>query len=787
MSAVIPKGFEIVPDERLPTAPGMTTSPELAAEPEEGAQIGTASDGRPVIRRYSQNPQGERLSFDMVVDEDGSEQMYGEISGTMGGSEEPALPEELGIDAPEGFEGGEEAEEEPEAERPDYSLLGSPELGAAASGFKSGVTMGFDDELQAAAGTLANKVGTLFGANDSTASAKDIFNAMLEERRNVKDAAYDEQQLSYGAGALPGMLLSAPAIGGRIAQGTTAVRNTLNLAGAGARAGAVSGAGNNEGDLVDLVANTAEGAGIGAVAAPLLQPVIGGIVRGGGAIRNAVAPRNTLDSGLEQLARRADQDPAAMAARAAEMQSGGVDPRLVDVVDESGRGVIRAAGGRMTPAREELAQHADQVYVDAQDRVAQQARDVISAQPLTARQMSARIAEEQTAMGPAFDAVRSQPVGVTSEMVRAFSTPEGRSSLRMIGRYMTPDERQSLDGFISAVNGAARQLDPRLPPAIRAQIERQLFAQTPLTVDIVDKFARIITNRAVENPALMRVAKNYAETVRGAARTQHPEYGQALDEFAGRARVADAADGTGRFENTDFLNSAPDQFAEGVAAASIRPTALANEGGAPAVSEADALTARARDAVVDRATSGSGANAMGVARQLARGSAQDARNRALLGDLDADRLAAGMGAEVRRVDNTRFVDPRTGSQTASREADMGEAGMDAAFNVASGGKWAVVRSAAQFLRNVGIRGVDAERLVRDSIDPARTQDAIRYLTERGMEISRARGMVRNISAAMGGRAGGAISYDGSPEGQGQPRTSARSIVSQSRQLDHTGE
>lgn len=761
----LPKGFEIVPDERLPEG-NVADHPtyNVDIDPDTGGPRELITDG----------PEGEPLSLE------DQESLPSPPEGQFYDEYGQLHLDDAGL--PEGFEVTDETADLPQDEAPEQPQQAPIGAGSAAwRGLQSNALFGFDDELAAASGMVGNKIGTALGMNESTASAKEIYDQILQQQRDEKDAAFDQHPIAYGAGALPGMVISAPLIGGKLAQGGGVLRNTLSLAGAGARGGAASGAGNNEGDLGDLVGNIAEGAAVGGIAAPLAQPLVSGVARGAGAIRNAVMPRNTMNSGLDVLSRGMGDDvagqAATMRATADEMQASGVDPRLVDVVDESGRGTIRAAGSRQTPARDDLARHADEVYASAQGRVANQAQRISSA-PGTARGVVRRVEEEQAAMGPQFDAVREEPVTLTPDLIQAFSTAEGRSVLRTIGRYMGPTEREQLDGFVSAVNAAARQIDPRLPEGIRQQIQTQLFRDTPLTVDIADKFARVITNRAQDNPALMRVARQYADTVRGAARQQYPSYDEALEAFSARARVGDAAGGTGRFEGTEFMRTPPDEYAANIAQANREPAAIMDELGNPTASEAAAIQQRARDDVVDQATAGSGAGAMRVASTLSRGDAQAARNAALLGDEEAQALQAGMANEVRRVDNTRFIDPRTGSQTQSRGQDAAELGMDVAMNAASGGKWAAVRAATQFIRMAGVRGVDAERLVRDAIDPARTRDAINFLEQRGMERARARSLMRSIAATLGGRLGGANSYD-NPE---QPR-SGRSIINSSRRVE----
>lgn len=815
-TAVVPQGFTLdedtgpAPSVNLPNAPGLEAWQETSAVPEGAAldippggeaEIGTWSDGRPKIRRVA--PDG--TAYDGTYNDDGSWSAVAEITGEQGdGGPLSADAMEALPPAPEGFFYDEKGELQPEdvgdlSGQPEYTLPEVGAGGAAYHGATSGLMLGLDDEFKGGVAALANAAGRALGLNetDPNLSIVDLYRHFRDQDRNEKDAAYDQHPYAYGAGFVPGALLSAPFVGGNVARGETALATAGNLAGAGARAGGISGAGNSEDSGLGMLADAGQGALGGAVAAPVvagaarytIEPLIQKAAQVAGRLRSGEGVTgNAMNSGLEQLARRTEQDPEAMRQTAREFARAGVDARPVDVVDEQGRAVVRNAANKMTPAREDLRQHAEDVYAGMPDRVARQARENISDAPRTARQIGREIADEQRAMGPQFDAVRNEPVALTPEMIQAFSTADARSALRRIGRQMTASEQQQLNAFISSVNAAARQIDPRLPAPVRQQIERQLFANSPLTVDIADKFSRVLTKAAEDQPALMRVAQDYANTVRGAARQQYPDYDAALVEMSQRAGVADAAQGVGRrFENSDFLKSPQDEFARAVGEASPDPRAVANQEGAPTLSEMDALRMRARDDVVDRATAGTGAQAPSVARQLSRpGIAQAERSRALLGTEGAERLQRGMGAELRRYQNTQYIDPSAGSKSASvlgDEADMAGGVANMALNAKTGGIWSAVREASRALRNMGIRNVDAERLVRDAINPRRTQDAINYLERRGIERARARSLVRSISGALGGRAGGAASYDGPPDGPGQARPSVRSVLNREGRVD----
>lgn len=657
------------------------------------------------------------------------------------------------------------------------------------SGMKSGALRGWDDEWQALFGAVGNKIGSAVGMNETPDDVGfwDIYDVLQHKNEGIKNDAWETNPVAYGTGFVPGMLMG-PSFARLTRSGGTIPQKVAGAMGIGAIEGGVTGAGNSEPGLANRLLGGVGGAAIGAATAPLLLPLTGAITAVGSRVKERLTRRNHLNSGLEVMATRAPQDEAAMLARVDEMEAAGVPPRMLDVVDESGRGVVRTTANKMTPARQELADHANVVYESAQDRVAEQARRNISREPRTARQLARQIKEEQDALGPQFDAVRGEPVPVTQDIIDVLSTREGLAALRSAeGLMIDKADRAVVRQMIAAVRQAeklgspedqARKLFPgfdRLAPEAQQQMLRQLDIKDPmaditLTVDIADKFARAMKGRSTTNPGLERVATAFGNTVRNAARVASKGYDDVMDEFQDIARVGEAAGGTGRFENTDFLRSAPDDYAHTVSTAER----TAPEG-APG-SERDMLAIRARDDVVDRATQGSGADAMGVARTVARGSAQRQRNETQLGEEGARRFESGMREEVGRVDNTRFIDPRIGSQTQPMRSDdeaVGEIGNFVADSTR--GLWGTIHGAARWLRGAGIRGVDAERLTRDAIseDPQRVRDAIAFLTQKGMAIDRARSFVRALGAQMAGRAGGAAM---SGDADRPPPNSVRSIL-----------
>jgi len=777
MAGVVPKGFEIVPDERLPNVPSMAEAPDpLDNIPEGGeAVIGQWPDGTPrVRRRLGKNKEGVDSYIDGGYNPDGSWYAGGVIDGDLNPpegfeplslEEQEALPSppegsfyneygELVVDSPEVV-----AEMPPlEDQFPDDPYAGKISgPGSSWAGLKSGALLGFDDEWQAGVGALANKVGTMLGVNESDASLEEIYSELLRQNREYKDSAYNQNALAYGIGYLPGALLTAPigagrvpaTVGGRVAQASAV----------GAAHGGISGAGNDEGNILERLDGAGSGAVGGAIGGAIAYPLTNALGTVGQRILERVR-RGGADSGLDALAARAAQDGDQMLARAAELEAVGVPPRLVDVVDESGRGVIRTAANKMTPARQDMADAADEVYTEVQDRVAQQARDVISAEGRTGRQVADDVRELRgDNFEAAMDPVRGQPIPITQDLIGILSTREGRAALRGAEGLMTdPAERQAVRRVMDAVR-AADQIDPRLPEAAQRQIREQIFQDTGLTVDMADKFARAMRGRATKTPGLERVANDFSRTVRDAARTANPVYDDALNAYSAASRVADAAEGTGDLGGR-FLREAPDVYRQQTAGASpVTDNMLP-------MSERSAMRVRARDEIADAAGEGS-AQAMGVARKVARSSSQNQRSQALLGEEGADRLRRGMQGELSRVENTRFIDPRMGSKTASVAEDSAAVdGLNLA-ETAMQGRFGTVRAVSQWLRGAGIKNVDAERLTRDAIsnDPVRVRAAIDHLVERGMARDRAGSLVRTITSSMTGRlSGSAAGTDRPPPG-----------------------
>jgi len=640
----------------------------------------------------------------------------------------------------------------------DWDIEGPPpEQGVTESvlrGVQGGALRGWADEIAGFSGAVGNKLGTAFGMNESDADFWDIYQQIAEQQRREADAAWEQHPGAYAAGFVPGMFTGPSFMAaGKAGAPLTGWSRAGRAASIGATEGGVSAAGaadpGADENFMNRLPDAAWGTAAGAALGPVVDRAAGFVGREGRRAWERFGPASrSPDSGLLAMSNRVETDPAAMRAEAELMQQGGVEPRLADVVPDEGRSLIRQAAQMQTPARAEVAQHAESVYADLPERVAGQARKGITGEKQTARQIAAVAEKERdAAISRAIDPIRQEPVPVTMPMMEAFGTRAGRKALRDAAEMVTPEGRAAIAGVNGALNAIAK-LDPRLPAPAREKITAQIIDELQIPLDVADKFA-VAARDVGRLPGMKRASNAAGKTVRDEARQLHPAYNQALEEYSAASRVMDAATGArgSRFEGTDFLKTPPDDFVTGVRQAGDVPLAD------PPLSEADALAVRARDEVVDASLKGRGQGALPVARQVASGPHQQARNATLLGGRKAQNLERGMGAEVKRYETTKAIDPRAGSQPMTRGKDAIVDGFaEAARDVATGGRWPVIRVLAKWLAQGGIRNVDAERLSRDAIDPTRVEAAISYLEQRGMARGRAQRLTTTLGSILGGRA-----------------------------------
>lgn len=579
---------------------------------------------------------------------------------------------------------------------------------------------------------------------------KDRYRNNLKVERAVDQADREDMLGVRRAGQLVGTGLgiaaSAPKLIKTAATAGRPIINALMNAGrvsaAGGATGAIAGAGDTEGGLQDRGQNALTGGAAGAVLAPVVgaaaRPVLRTAISGARPVGRLLAnganalgipgaqqaaerlTPNALREGLDRFAERVPQ--SGMDDRMAALQDLGIEPTLVDLIDDSGRGAMRALSTRQTPARQAAREFADERATGLQDRISRQARRTVSEDVRSPLEMNAELtARRGKQADEAFGAVRGDLVSPDRGVLEALRTPAMRPAI---------DE-----ALTSALNRGDNETADLLKNLADDALE--YGADAKITVGMADRISRALNGRA---EALQRAGNNdaaaaqfaLAERLRSSARTQSPGYDTALRQFADESGKIDAV-----ALGEQFMTMEADQFANAVS--KLSPEELQ-------VAQASARRAIERQA-------GTQGAAPGVAQRLAGGREQGIRSQALLGD--PSKMQAGMGAERDALMAARGISPAQGSPTNVNQQDtMAAAGeaVGAARDVVTGNVPAILSRLGQRFTSRGFNDAEAEAIVMAAIDPRRTREVLDMLATR-IPRREARSLVRVIQRSSAQSAG----------------------------------
>lgn len=493
----------------------------------------------------------------------------------------------------------------------------------------------------------------------------------------------------------------------------------------------------------DAAASMGAGEG-GQTAAELVGQVAGGVASGIRYMPPAQAVRPPAQPPIDKFSRIVRTDPAIARGAAQEYRAAGIAPTLADVTDDAGRGVLRDAASRMTPARQAVTDFNDARVAALPGRIGGQARRVMSQDPRNPLAIQADLSAQRTAAGDAaFGAVRQEAVPLTPEAAQTLQVPQVSAAIR---------------------EAAMRERDPVSRAALTqlGKWTRNGIGEPPqMTVGMADRVSRVLLGQA---QAAARNGDNdlaatlgmYGREIRNPAREASPGYGAALDQWAADSRLMNAADVGG-----DFLKRNTDEFSAAVSQMTPEELALAR--------------ATARRALEAKAGESLGA-APGIARTMALAPEQQARNAALLGPEDAASLQSAMRLESMAVRNANDIAPRLGSKTApmlaDRQAVAGvENGAGALVDLGTGNAMGLARRAWTWFKTRGISDQEAESLARAAIDPAQLDGILAYLEQRyGRQAAQDFLTFRKeaaIAPALMATTGAATAPSARPEDQGQ--------------------
>lgn len=595
----------------------------------------------------------------------------------------------------------------------------------------------FNDELAYGAGYLTQGLGNI----GRRLTGRDIEVSATERGRAARDVMVQDRDRF--ARERPVQNFAGNVLGGAAFGPQGAARTMVGRMAQGGGIGATYGFAGAEGSVTDRLPSAGAGAAVGALATPLVErvaapainalarPIVGGVQSAGrfvgrqaGNVGNALgvpgAQRlsaslqpNPLQSGINRFAQRSPQQPDVMNDNALAMRAEQIQPTFADVVNDGGRGTLRALATRQTPARQAAREFADNRAAGLQDRVSLQARRTISDDPRQPREMRDEfVSRAREKAAPLYEEAYARPGAprspLTDELMERPSMREAMGRAVRIAREEGRDPNTL--GFQFDADGNV--LHVREP-----SMQTMDYLKRGLD-DHLESFRDPVTNRLNLDTA-GRAAQQTRVAFRSELERLNPVYGDALKAYGDEARFTDAVDIGER-----FLTMEADDFATAVARLSPEQQEIAR--------------AAARRAVERQA--GTQGAAPGMAQRLANGREQSARTQALTGD--AAPVQRAMRAELQGLRNAQGISPAQGSPTSMNAQDaLGAAG--AARDVATGNVVGLASRAMNAIRSRGFSDQEAEAIVQAAIDPAMTDQLVSMLAQR-MSRRDARSLARAL-------------------------------------------
>lgn len=591
-------------------------------------------------------------------------------------------------------------------------------IDAGVRGAADTLTFGLADEISAGLNTAL----PLDRGSESlwTAPAGDAYRHNLAMQRGIDQADARDVPVSRVTGQVAGALVGGAGVARALPGAARMIPVAADRAVLGAGAyGAAYGFGSAEGNALSRAPGAAIGSGA-AAAAPLAAPVAN--VLGNSArsvarpVMNALQRPGPLASGIDQFAARMGSNRVnALAPRLAEQRALGMEPALVDLVDDASVGRVRALATRDTPARDLAVRAAETRRANLPSRAARIAREEISEDTRPALEVmdAQRATRRQNA--DAINSFGADPVPLPNNAAEALRSPLMRTA------------------FSGAAERAAGSLDPSeraAAPVLEALASGRASA-TALNVREAQDMSKALNdaasaayrNGSPDGPVL----KDLANAIRDSARESSPGYRQWLQRYGEDSDLIEAAT-TGR--NLVSVSTDP------VNARSTEAFVRTAEGAAPAVRSL--MRAAGREAVEVASSNPAGAR---TTLDRFAGDVNQARRLDAIG-VDSGRVAARSQAEIDAVTRAQRASPRVGSESSTNLQDAGGAA-GATLNAIRRPVSAAVEALGNRLTSRGFNDAQAEAIVNAAYDTNRTDELVGLLAQR-MTRREARNLARAI-------------------------------------------
>lgn len=529
--------------------------------------------------------------------------------------------------------------------------------GSTAGAIVQGATFGLSDEMGAAALTAAKLPGTLLsGRIPSWEQIGGSYDKELSARRENADV-FRENNPYLGRGL---EFLGGLATGGALKTAAgVAAPTVMQTATTAAKAGAVSGFGDAEGGWKERV----EGAGMGAALGGAIGLAAVPVMKGGSLLLGRAGRALGIgdsEKTASQLLLKAFRDdgipPDQIAARMDAWQASGAKPEaLFDLGGENVRRLARTSAGRSGPGTDRAAAFLEGRQADQAGRVAGDVETTLgqSADDFHAA-LGALKTQRSTTAAPKYEAAFTRITPTADEyakVARFVNDPIGQDALQKGLRIAELEHLARGEPFNPATFGVVRGeggrfvIQPDTVPNLRF-----MDAVKRGYDDIVEGFRSPVTGR-LQLDQYGRAVNDARAAYTGTLREMYPRYGGALDAWGGPSQMIDAANrGRGIFNLKD------------AEIAGLSVSARAN----PA--EAEAFRLGVAQAIRDRiANTQDGADV--VKRFFGSPRRRELLAAAFPNKAAFDAFEALMKREASMYRNAQFVSPRTGSQTALRQAD----------------------------------------------------------------------------------------------------------------------
>lgn len=586
----------------------------------------------------------------------------------------------------------------------------------------------------------------------------------FSEGRQVQRELAQRDRQQYGAarnvggvsGAVAPLLVSAPFLtGANIARAAVNApraerllrfgARTAQNAGLGAAGAGVYAAGAADGGASERVAAGGNALGLGAVAgagAPYVAPVarfaddlMGNIpsrfatgatefaMRQTGRAGNALnipgsqelverGTPNALNPMIDRLVERLGPERVnALAARAQNRRDLGINPALIDAMDDGGVGLVRAASSRQGTGRQAVIDFYNARRGDLPAQAARIAREEISADTRPALDIIDAQRNIRRANASAIDTFGNDEVPLGEDAILALRSD-----------FVRPYIRAAATRAQGATDPVERAASARLSRIADTVLDDPAAAR--LTVREAQDISKALNDAATsayragspDGPVLA----NLARTVRQTARDNSEGYAAWLRQYGEDSDLMEAATRGRNFVSVsqDPINvRGTESFVRGANEAGDAEMAIQRAVSREAV-EAAASNPRTARNILDAF-----ANDTGMARRVEA-----------LG-VDPERLRNRAQAVMESVDTAYRANPRGGSNSILNAGDVDAlAGVsEAAQNLRSVARdpfFGGLQVIADSYTRRGFNNAEAEQLARLSVDPTRTDELISLLSER---------------------------------------------------------